>query len=366
MLPLFILIVAIGIILEAVSLRRDPSKVELENHISSGVTEPGAPFELQATITNKSRVPISYLMIREVYPPAAEIPDGMMFQEKNDGLHVENVCRIKSRQRKKLIFETSIKKRGVHMFKGSSMEFGDFLGFNEISKNVSIQKEIVVYPERIEYPSLNDALANYCGDIAAKRYLIRDPILTIGCREYTGREPMKDIHWLQSARRGELMVREFEYNRQLSVNVILSVEGISSSDDEGLDACCAAARTICERLLDKGVPVSFFTNALLRNKGRQEIWKCDISLGHTGELLEGLGRVSYLACTSLDRLLEYAHRENDSDAAFIVILLAGGEYEEKAINRLKSNTNQEVLVVNISQFADAKAQGCREETVARD
>ena len=347
MIALLIVIITLGIILEAISLRRDPEMVELDYAISTGVTEPGAPFKVQTIITNKSRMPVSYLEIKEVLPPVTQLPDDAVYHTKHDGLYVKNICRLRSRQRKKLTLETSIKKRGVYSFRGASIEFGDFLGFREISKTITNHQEIVVYPEKLENRSLTDTLANFCGDIAAKRYLIRDPILTIGCREYTGREPMKDIHWLQSARRGELMVREFEYNRQLSVNVILSVEGIDILDDKLLDKCCAAARTICEFLIEKGVPVSFFTNALLLRKERKAAWRCDASAGRTGGLLEGLGRISTRACSSLERLLEYAVHENDSDASFIVILPESGKNEDEPIERLRKATGQEVMVVQI-------------------
>ena len=344
---LLIIIIAVGIILEVISLKRDPAKVKFNYVISTGTAEPGTPIKVQSIITNQSRIPISYLLIRELFPHMAELPDGLTSYAAKDGVFTENVCRVKGRQRKKIILETSINKRGVHMFMGDSIEFGDFLGFRELIMAVTNKQEVVVYPERMENRDITDALANFCGDIAAKRYLIRDPILTVGCREYTGREPMKDINWLQSARRGDLMVREYEYNRQLSVNVALSVEGIDYLDDDTLDKCCSAARTICESLVDRGIPVSFFTNALLRRTGKKEIWRCEVSLGHTGGLLEGLGRASSQSCGSLDDLLEFAHRANDSEAAFIVILPANAENAEEEIAKLKSVTRQEVLAVSI-------------------
>ena len=352
MLPLLIILIALGTILEAISLRRDPEKVELDYTISSGVTEPGAIFKIQSVVTNKSRIPISYLAIKELFPSIAEIPDRMTSHKRYDGTLVENIFRIRGRQRKKLTLETSIDKRGVYIFKGDSLKFGDFLGFREVSKTIFRQQEVVVYPEILESPSLTDALASFYGDIAAKRYLIRDPILTIGCREYTGREPMKDIHWLQSARHAELMVREFEYNRQMSVNVILSVEGINISDDEGLDKCCAAARAICEELVKKSVPVNFFTNSLLQHKGSKGIWKCEVSSVLTGGLLEGLGRVSSHACSTMEKLLEYAIRDNDSAASFIVIVHESGKHCEESIDRLRRATGQEVMLVRIGNHTE--------------
>jgi len=351
MIALLFIILGLGIILEAISLKRDPSKMEFDYVISTVCTEPGDTFSVHTIITNKSLVPVSYLAVREVYPMTARLNENMPVHEGFDGLHVMKVCRIKGRQRKKLILETSIKERGVHTFKGDSIEFGDFLGFREVSKAVSNRQELVVYPEKLNDKSFTDALGSFCGDLTAKRFLIRDPILTVGYREYTGRESMKEIHWLQSAHRGMLMVREFDYNRQLSASVILSVDGLSLLDTSGLDMCCFAARTACETLAEAGVPVSFFTNARLSRLEAKDVWRCEVSAGRTGALLEGLGRVTGYSCSPLDKLLDYAMRESDFNAAFIIILPAIDNAGAETVVRLRSTSGREILLVQQAEGA---------------
>jgi len=241
--------------------------------------------------------------------------------------------------------ETSIKKRGVHIFTGDYVDFGDFLGFREISRDVTYEQEIVVYPEKFKSQRLANTLAKFTGDVTAKRHLIRDPIITVGCREYTGREPMKEIHWMKSAQRNELVVREFDFNRQISVSVILNVEGINLLDEEGLDGCCAAARTVCESLVEAGAAIRFFTNSKLIQKSVRTVWQCKVSSGHTGELLEGLGRVSAHYIGSLDKLLDYSLRESDFDSAYIVIMHPDDIRGDGAVHKLRSNTGGEAMLV---------------------
>ena len=346
MLALLIIIIVIGIILEAISLRRNPEKVELDCAISELCTEPGTPFHVQTTVANKSLVPISYLGIWEMYPLHAVIPESLTSYTRHDGHLIKKVCRLGGRRRKKLTLETSIRKRGVHLFRGEAIEFGDFMGLREYRSKVALNREIVVYPEKFECPHLADALGRFCGDVAAKRHLIRDPIITVGSREYTGREPMKEMHWLQSAHRGQLMVREFDYNRQHSVSLLLSVEGIDPWKDDEMDGCCATARTICETLLASGAIVSFFTNARLRRRDEKEIWKCEVSSGYTGRFLEGLGRAASHACGTLEGLLAFALRESSHDSAFVVVLPAKDHRGDEAARRLRAGTGQEVLVIS--------------------
>jgi len=346
MFALLVILIILGIILEVVSLKRDLTRVEIGCAVSATCTEPGATFGVQTIITNNSLLPVSYMEIRKVYPLVMEVPENLTLQRGYDGLHVKFVCRMGGRSRKNLVMETSIRKRGLHSFRGDSVGFGDFLGFREVSNRISIRSEIVVYPEKLENTDLTEVLGRFIGDITARRYLIRDPILTVGSREYTGREPMKEIHWLQSAHRGELMVREFDYNRHLCVCVLMSVEGIDPWKDDELDVCCSAARTICETLVMAGAVVNFFTNARLRMRAGRDIWKCEVSPGNTQCLLEGLGRVSAHMSDPLEKMLVQAIRESDLDAAFIVILPVGDKRGEKAEKLLRGDTGREVLIIN--------------------
>jgi len=343
--PILFILIALGIILEVISLRRNPDEVEADCVLSTGFTEPGEPFTMQTIVTNKNIIPVSFIAVREILPPASKLPESIIYRTKLSGVYTRKVSRLRGYQRKKLIMETSIDKRGVHVFAGEYLDFGDFLGFREVTKVTSYEQEIVVYPKKIENQELTVALAKFTGDIAAKRHLIRDPIVTVGCREYTGREPMKEIHWLKSAGRGELVVREFDYNRQISVSVILNIEGQNFLDKEGLDECCSMARTVCETLVESGAVIKFFTNSVLEGKGNKSAWKCVVSSGHTGELLEGLGRVTAYFYNSMEKLLDYSIRESDFDSAFILIMPAEDKRGKQAIDRLRRSNGGEALLL---------------------
>ena len=350
MLTLLFVLIAVGIILETISFRRDPDMVGLEFAISTLSTEPGAPFHVQAIVENNSRLPLSYLAVIEIFPVSTTLPKNMIFKQRPEETHIRKICRVKGRQRKKLTLEASLRKRGVHQFTGDSLEFGDFLGFREISKKVYYRREIVVYPERLYSPDLSEALGRFFGDMAAKRFLIRDPILTVGCREYTGREPMKEIHWLQSAHRNELMVREFDYTRQLSASVIMGVDRIDPADEDGLDLCCSAARSVCESLTDNGVSVNFFTNSHLKRINERELWRCEVSSRHKNSLLEGLGRVSGYAKGSLDALFEFALKNSEYDAAFIIILPASDDRGDETADVLRKKSGRETLLIHMGRL----------------
>jgi len=340
-----LIIIAIGVILEILSLKRSTSKFDVDCSVSVAVTEPGEPFKVRTIVTNNSMLPISYLAVREAFPSVASLPEGMSFTEEKDELHGKRIFRLSSRERSRQTINVNINRRGVYNIKGKTFEIGDFLGFRELSKRIGYEHEIVVYPDRPKCPELSEVLGGFFGDVSAKRFLIRDPILAIGIREYTGREPMKEIHWLQSAHRGGLMVKEFDFNRQLSVCVLLSVEGVEPFWEERLDESCSLARVVCEVMVEAGANVSFCSNARLKGKKSEKQWKFEVTHGTAPNLLEGLGRVTSLNCGTLEGLLDFALRKNRTDTAYIVILPEKDARREYAEMRLRANTNQEVLVL---------------------
>ena len=344
MLPFLIILVILGAVLEILSLRRDPSLLEMEYFISKDATEPGKPFTVQSVLTNKSRIPVSYLAVREIFPESAVVPEGVTTRPAKNGLLVKNIYRMKGLQRKKPELELTIYKRGVHVFIADSIEFGDFLGFGSITKKIGQRREIVVYPEELNDPDISKALSSFCGDVAARRFLIRDPILTAGTREYTGREPMKQIHWLQSASRGSLMVREYEYSRQPSACVILNVDEIGQEDSD-MDRLCSLTRSVCRELLDIGAVLDFYTNSMLKRREKRDVWKCEASPGHISTLLDGLARATYETSVTSERLLRQALRDSDPDTSFIVVMSENNTSGAQLVESLRQMSGREFLVI---------------------
>lgn len=342
MLSFLIILVLLGAVLEILSLRRDPSLLEMEYELSTGATEPGSPFTVQTVLTNRSRIPLSYVAVRELFPPQIELPNGVETRPAANGLLVKNIYRMKGLQRKRQLLELSASRRGVYMFTGESVELGDFLGFRMTSKTYAYQRELVVYPRALDDPGLSQALSSFCGDLAAQRFLIRDPILTAGVREYTGREPMKEIHWPQSARHGGLMVREFEYSRQPSACVLLNVEDA----DDALDHLCSVTRTVCQTLVDAGASLSFYTNSRLRRRERREAWRCEASQQYMGTLLEGLGRATAGISVTAEDLLRTALRECDSDTALILVSPADSDLGARLTAAFRQTAGREILLIS--------------------
>ncbi|MEO1270783.1 MAG: DUF58 domain-containing protein [Myxococcota bacterium] len=136
------------------------------------------------------------------------------------------------------------------------------------SRDLDDPTSVVIYPQPIEPPGLT-SLANLPdGDVNRSR--AGRGIDFYGIRDYRPGDDVRDVHWKLTARRGELVVREYEqeHNRAVtlcfvnvwepSAHMASSPEGLQRYRDElefAVASCAGAAQT----LLAKGFAVGLAT-----------------------------------------------------------------------------------------------------------
>ena len=338
-----VLVLAVG--LECLSLRGGVSKIHVDFSLSTMRSEPGEEIQITTTVKNLGKMPVSYLCVRTSYPLCAILPEGVGERGDLYLCTVSDVYRfwLRSRITRRLSFR--IEKRGVHIIAGKDILRGDFLGFSTSTANLTQRREVLIYPKRLENSALIEALGDYCGEMSAQRWLIRDPILTIGIREYTGNEPMRTISWSQTARRGELMVREFDFTRSVNCCLVFCTDGMKFEENDLMDTCCSAIRTVSEELAARGVETDFFTNSVLIGYLSSDIRHCTAAEGKMQEMLDVLARATTLRCCTAQELVNYCLNVQPNSAAYVIVAGHDSENLERARMTLESRTGQNAMVV---------------------
>jgi len=228
---------------------------------------------------------------------------------------------------------------------------GDFLGLQEHSRQYGRFNEVVVAPRETMTPKLIDVFGGFMGEVSVNRFIMEDPVLTLGYREYSGREPMKMISWTQSAKRGQLMVKKTDYTLQPTVSVVLNTATALTGKEkaEMLEETFRLTRTVCSMLERKGVKYNFVSNAILAGSSAV-LSVSDEGLGnrHFGGILEYLGRATYGSALSLETLLEKEARRQTSTGK-ILITPDGEGLHGKAMARFREAANGNLLVLNAQE-----------------
>ena len=344
MLLIILLLIFIVYIIEDYSIKNALNGIEYVQKPSIHVVEPEEEFEIISIIKNKTRRFVSYIKLVEKF-------------SKGINLHIKNqdtvnLTKIYSsyflmpKQKLERRVKASIDKRGRYFLYGATIYGGDFLGLKETDKDFNLIEEVVVLPKETNIPNIDITLSGYLGDVSVNRFILSDPILTVGFNEYTGYEPQKMISWPQSAKMNRLMVKKYDYTLETMVTVILNVDCKSDNYEELIEKCFSIVRTVCQYLECKNIKYKFITNATI--SGFDPIWR-NMSDGwgenYLMDILEWLGRATYIHKEFFDKTLNNALNYAELGRGHIII--TPHMYDEYGyyIEQLRDITGVDVCVI---------------------
>ncbi len=347
--------VAIALLLQRAAAEKGLDAVEGDHWPDKRLVEPGETFSVEVLLKNNSRRFIPFLRVRERFDrrfrlggdAAAAAPD------RHGKRQVEFTTWLRPRQQAIRAIPVSLPARGRYLLDAFSLSGGDFLGLEEYEKPCGTLNEVVVMPREAPFVRLREVFGGFLGEVSVNRFILEDPVLTLGYREYTGREPMKMISWAQSARGNGLMVKKNDYTLEPSVTVILNVDTPGPNREELLEKCFSIARTVCGILERRGVKYSFVSNAIFAGRVI-ELLSAGEGLGHNHYygILEQLGRATYEPHLSMERLLQNeARRQTASGRVLITPGAPAGPSAQRALGRLREAAGGSLLVINAEEAA---------------
>ena len=342
---------AVVAVLEAVTLRRGLDGVEWDYSLSVISAEPGQEFDLILTFRNRTRLIVPYIRFQ------TELPDGLRSHaaDRISGIaqraEINGTVWLLPRQTLIRRVHVSAEKRGRYILGNLSVYGGDFLGLRETRRSEYRFREVVIYPERPPIASLENVYGSFLGDLSVSRFLYEDPVLTLGFREYSGREPMRSIAWNQSARMGQLMVKNYDHTVEPSLSVVVDIICEGAEQETLVERTLQLARAVCEGLEKKGAKYDFSINAILAGSMRTQGYFTE-GLGdrHLRGVLECLGRATYRASISVTSLID--RRVRDSAARGILLITPKRTAASDAAVRLAERHGSKVLILSAKEAVE--------------
>lgn len=357
---LFLLIFVIVIsLVQAYTLSHGLDHVSYDTFPTKSTVDPDESFEVVTRITNAKLMPVSYLKLQESLP-LEMVPEGdVSIRRDNELARMTTTTFLKPKQRLERRFTASLPNRGRFFLRGATLLAGDFLGLKQSVGYYPISREIVVLPRPLPEATFGQTLGDFMGNMSVNRFIMEDPVLTLGFREYTGREPQRAISWTQSARMGRTMVKNYDHTLDLSVTVILNIECPKDMPNTYplIEDAFSAARTVCEKLEDKKIKYGIITNAT--SAGAIGLWS-QISDGlgrkHLMSILEGLGRATYNVTFPFATIVNRAIRRDEAGRYYIVITPTLDGKMAQELHRLNSLKGGKAFIIDVSKLAKKEAQ----------
>lgn len=249
--------------------------------------------------------------------------------------------------------------RGVYPLQTVALTVGDLLGLQEVFKLYETDVVITVYPELISFDMLPVPAQRFLGDQTVKRWIIEDPFLTVGTRDYQETDSAHRINWKASARTNQLQANIHDYTADHNLTILFNADQSEDiwmpiQDQSLFEQAVSYVATIAHYAIENGERVGFLTNAVLEEDKHKEVNKkpfvqVDAKTGHAHcyYLFEVLAQLTYERSQNFHYLLESINKQDIKQTDFLIITTQTNVKMEQAINQLRSHGNTvETLILD--------------------
>lgn len=164
----------------------------------------GQIFEERFEVFNDSRLPRLWLEVRD--------------ESSLTGSRASQVISmIGRRESRSYLVRTRLLERGVFPLGKTVIASGDLFGLFPVSCSFPAQESLLVYPMMFDVEAFPSPIGWLSGGEALRRRTHQITANASGVREYAPGDPLNRIHWLSTARRNRLIVKEFELDPMAEV-----------------------------------------------------------------------------------------------------------------------------------------------------
>ena len=275
---------------------------------------------------------------------------------------ISGIFVLKGYQKCRRVWTVRCEKRGIMTISDAVITASDLFGMAKPSLVVKIDKKVRVLPVPCETEIGDFSGDMFFGNMQVQRFVLPDPFVISGAREYTGREPMNRIHWNQTARSGKLMVYNNEFTTERRVMIILNMQRsigayLQSMTDSTLECeikAAAYAIDLCGQMNAEYGIAANSENPLFVPAGE--------GYEHRIDILRNLAEITNVCGERLEDLLDNRDFTDYTDILLITVavservgeklagLAAGGKcckILSTGINEGSENVPEAVDVVNI-------------------
>lgn len=201
---IWVLILLVSFLMSALALRG----VRLRRTSRTLRSQVGQIFEERYEIQNTGRLARLWIEVRD----ESKLPGAQ-------GSHVMTL--INGRESRSYLARTRLTRRGVFPLGPTALVSGDLFGLFPTQRNFVSADSLLVYPMVFEVTHFPNPPGLLPGGEALRRRTAQITSNAAGVREYYSGDPLNRIHWLSTARRNQLMVKEFELDPLADVWILL-------------------------------------------------------------------------------------------------------------------------------------------------
>jgi hypothetical protein len=335
------------------------ARINYSRSFSKKAVFEGEKIEMIDEIVNKKLLPLPWLRLE------SKIHANLKFQQ-NTNANNEINSEFHSTLFSLLPFQKITRrhklqctKRGYYLFRAVSMSTGDVFGFGGTFKSVESSADVIVYPKILAMDEIPLPSHSWLGDIIVKRWIIDDPFVLAGVREYSYGDPMNTVNWKATARTGSLQVSKRDFTADHHLMIYLNFDESediwrSTQDEELIEKGISYAASIAQYTISKGISTGFGCNSYIEDPNEKSLLikqsvriEPESSKHQANYLFETLAKLKMVRSMSFNQfLMEDIDRQLERTDILLITSILTGKMKEH-IKRLEALGNSvEILWLN--------------------
>ncbi len=303
------------------------SRVSYTREFNKSTCYVGDTVEIVEVITNAKPLPVIWLRMESTIDASLQFHavTGIDIHQGERSQHHKSLFTLFPYRRIRRRHEVRCVKRGIYRMDSVVMTAGDLLGINTRSRKINLKANLVVYPSIVPMQEVPLPSHNWQGDISVRRWIVDDPFIISGVRQYRYGDGMNQISWKATARTGQLQVYQRDYTADHRLVVLLNVEVAESmwdivTDEALIEKGIAYAATIIMNAISQGMTAGFGHNAHYLER-TADTFRIPSHGGneHLLSILDAMSRIQMKRKIAFDSMLEEELADNSEKNDYMII-----------------------------------------------
>lgn len=319
------------------------SRVSYTRNFNKSTSYVGDVVEIVEVITNAKLLPVMWLRMESTIDSSLQFHGvtGIDIHEGERSQHHKSFFTLLPYRRIRRRHEVRCTKRGIYRLESVVMTAGDLLGIKVRSRRIALQADLVVYPSIIAMEEIPLPFHNWQGDFSVRRWIVDDPFIISGVRDYRAGDGMNQISWKATARTGKLQVFQRDFTSDHRLVVLLNVEVSEGmwdivTDESLIERGISYAATIITKAISEGMSAGFVHNAHSLEKSVETL-RIPSQGGseHLLTILDAMSRIQMRKKLAFHSLLEEELMDNTENNDYVIISSHITESISNLIDRLR-------------------------------
>ncbi|WEG12408.1 DUF58 domain-containing protein [Pullulanibacillus sp. KACC 23026] len=227
--------------------------IKMNRVIHKGELFGGESLTLTIEISRKLAFPLFYLVVQDQLPKRLLQKEPHRKKEKTKGLFS-----LGFKRRVSFTYQLSDMPRGDYRFTEIELRTGDFFGFIQKKRTVSLDNSVVVYPRVQTLDEWKPVELAFGGSHRSKKQFEQDLTSFSSIRDYLPGDRLSWLDWKATARANRLVTKQFDYPMNRDMIVVLDCFGVAQAENRGnFERSVSLAASLLDRITRFGASVGF-------------------------------------------------------------------------------------------------------------